>query len=116
MRAATGARRAVAFLLSVKDQAAARRGSRRSSPIQTPATTETYQGVELTVVTPGGEGMSAAFAILGGNVAVVGDITSVKAAIDTNGTASLASDPEFQAAEATMTDDYIGFAYVDMRR
>ena len=59
--------------------------------------------------------MSAAFAILGGNVAVIGDLTSVKAAIDTNGTTSLAADPEFKAAEASADKDYVGFAYVDMQ-
>ena len=65
---------------------------------------------------PGGDGtMSAAFAILGGNVAVIGDLTSVKAAIDTKGTNSLATDPDFEAASATATKDYIGFAYVDMQ-
>ena len=47
--------------------------------------------------------MSAAFAILGGNVAVVGDLASVKPAVDTNGTASLATDPEFKAAQASTT-------------
>jgi hypothetical protein len=104
------------LLLSVKDQAAATAWFQSLiTDSQTPSTTETYQGVELTVVTPAGDGMmSAAYAILGGNVAVVGDTTSVKAAVDTNGTASLATDPEFEAAQASVSDDYIGFAYVDM--
>ena len=105
------------FLMSIKDQAAATAFfDELLTDSQTPTTTETYQGVQLTIVSPGGEGaMSAAFAILGGNVAVIGDLASVKAAIDTNGTASLAADPEFKAAEASTDDDYVGFAYVDMQ-
>ena len=67
------------LLVSVKDQAAASAWfDELLTDSQTPTTTETYQGVEVTVVTPAGDGaMSAAFAILGGNVAVVGDLTSV---------------------------------------
>jgi hypothetical protein len=56
-----------------------------------------------------------AFAILGGNVAVAGDITSVKAAVDTKGSQSLASDPNFKAADKAAKGDYIGFAYVNTK-
>ncbi len=105
------------LLISVKDQAAATIWFNESLvDAQTPSHTETYQGVELTIVTPGGDrAMSAAFAILGGNVAVVGDLASVKAAVDTDGTQSLASDPEFKAAVGSVSGDYIGFAYVDVQ-
>jgi hypothetical protein len=105
------------ILLSVKDQAAASAWfTSVLTDTETPSTTETYQGVTITVVTPGGDkAMSAAFAILGGNVAVAGDLTSVKAAIDTNGSQSLASDPNFKAAADASDKDTIGFAYVDTK-
>lgn len=105
------------ILLSVKDQAAASAWfTSVLTDSETPSTTETYQGVTITVVTPGGDkAMSAAFAILGGNVAVAGDLTSVKAAIDTNGSQSLASDPDFKAAADASDEDTIGFAYVDTK-
>ncbi len=105
------------ILLSIKDQAAASAWfTSVLTDSETPSTTETYQGVTITVVTPGGDkAMSAAFAILGGNVAVAGDLTSVKAAIDTNGSQSLASDPEFKAAADASDQDTIGFAYVDAK-
>ena len=69
---ADGAEPRALVLISVKDQAAATAFfDGLLSDSQTASTTETYQGVELTVVTPGGDGtMSAAFAIVGGNVAV----------------------------------------------
>jgi Protein of unknown function (DUF3352) len=59
--------------------------------------------------------MSAAFAILGGNVAVAGDLTSVKAAIDTNGSQSLASDPNFKSAADASDKDTLGFAYINAK-
>jgi hypothetical protein len=107
------------LLISIKDATAASAwfgALLAEGGIQT--TTETYQGVQVTVVSAGAEVFAqefGAFAILGGNVAVLGDLASVKAAIDTGGTQSLASDPEFEAATASTEGDYIGFAYVDMQ-
>lgn len=105
------------MLLSIKDQAAASAWfTSVLTDTETPSTTETYQGVTITVVTPAGDkAMSAAFAILGGNVAVAGDLTSVKAAIDTKGSNSLASDPNFKAAADASDEDTIGFAYVNTK-
>jgi Protein of unknown function (DUF3352). len=105
------------LLVSVKDQAAA--SAWFTSVLSTSgatSTTEPYQGAQLTIVTPAGDQtMTAAFTILGGNVAVVGDVASVKAAVDTGGKQSLASDPNFKAAAGSTKGDYIGFAYVNTK-
>ncbi len=103
------------ILLSVKDQAAASAWfADVLSESGATSTTQDYKGVTLTIVTPTGDtAMAAAFAILGGNVAVAGDVASVKAAVDTDGSSSLASDPNFKAASGAPKDDYFGFAYVD---
>ena len=80
--------------------------------------TETYNGVTITTVTPpagsGVEaaGMKAAYAVLG-PVLALGDLTSVKAAIDTKGTSGLPTDTQFKEAEASVTGDRLAFAYVD---
>jgi Protein of unknown function (DUF3352) len=105
------------LLLSVKDAAAASAWfTDILSETGTASTTETYEGVQLTVVAPTGDtSMAVAFAILGGDVAVAGDIASVKAAVDTGGSQSLASDPAFKAAAGSSNDDYLGFAYVDTK-
>lgn len=79
--------------------------------------TETYAGVTLTIITPpaGVEaaGMQAAWATFG-PVMALGDTASVKAAIDTKGTAGLPTVEQFQAAEAAFPGDRLGFAYVDV--
>ena len=105
------------LLVSVKDQAAATAWfTDVLSDTGATSTTETYAGTQLTIVTPAGDkAMTAAFAILGGNVAVAGDVTSVKAAVDTNGSQSLASDPNFKTAEASAKGDYFGFAYINTK-
>lgn len=80
--------------------------------------TETYNGVTITTVTPpagsGGElaGTQAAYAVTG-PVLALGDLASVKAAIDTGGKSGLPTVTQFQEAEASVTGDRLGFAYVD---
>lgn len=105
------------MLLSVKDQAAASAWFKSVlTESGTTSTTETYNGTELTVIKdPSGGSMSLAIAILGGNVAVAGDVTSVKAAVDTNGSTSLASNPDFKAAASASSKDTFGFAYVNTK-
>ena len=105
------------LLVSIKDQAAATAWfTGVLSDTGATSTTETYAGTQLTIVTPAGDkSMTAAFAILGGNVAVAGDVTSVKAAVDTKGSQSLASDPDFKAADKSAKGDYFGFAYVNTK-
>jgi hypothetical protein len=104
------------LLLSIKDEALARAWfDGVMAETGTTGTSETYEGVQLTVFAePEMSGVQAAFAIIGGKVAVAGDVTSVKAAIDTNGTAGLAGDPGFAAASAAMEGDHVGLVYVDL--
>lgn len=81
----------------------------------TTSTTETYEGVELTLFTDAEVAAAqAAFAIIDGKVAVAGDVASVKAAVDTGGNAGLTGDPEFEAAVDSMDGDHIGFFYMDL--
>ena len=56
-----------------------------------------------------------AVAFVGGKVAIAGDITSVKAAVDTGGKSGLAADEGFVAARAAAAGDHIGFFFMDTR-
>ncbi len=104
-------------LLSVKDAALAEtwfQGVMTESGAT--GTTETYDGVELTVFSePSMPGAKAAFGIIDGKVAVAGDLASVQAAIDTDGTNGLAGDPAFTTASDAIDADHIGFVYVDLQ-
>ena len=68
--------------------------------------TETYNGVTITTITPPAgasdmaKGLKAGYAVIG-PVLALGDVDSVKAAIDTNGKTGLATDEQFKAASAT---------------
>ena len=77
-------------------------------------TTETYAGATLTVFAET-DGVKAAFALLDGKVAVLGDLASVKAAVDTKGASGFASEPGPKAALASADGDHVGFAYVALR-
>lgn len=78
---------------------------------------ETYNGVTITTITPpadhAGSDMKAAWATLG-PVMALGDLTSVKAAIDTKGSTGLPTVAQFKTAEASLPGDRLGFAYVDL--
>jgi hypothetical protein len=78
-------------------------------------TTETYNGVTITLVTPKDQAMAdvPAWAITG-PVLAMGDVASVKAAIDTNGTTGLNTDEQFQTASASVSGDRLAFTYVDV--
>jgi len=108
------------ILLSVKDAAKATAwadGLVAKSGAAT--TTETYGGVTITLAEPAGDaapdtkGMKAAYAVVG-SVLAIGDPTSVKAVIDTGGKTGLNTNAQFQEAEASVTGDRLGFAYVDL--
>ncbi len=104
-------------LLSIKDEALARTWFTNAlTEMGVTGTKETHQGVELTVFSspekPGGQ---AAFALVGGKVAILGDVASVRVAIDTAGTSPLAKGDAFVAARAAMTGDDLGFVFVDLR-
>ncbi len=85
-------------LLSVKDPTLAQAwfdGVIAKSGAKT--TTETYNGATLTISTEPNK-PKAAFAVLDGKVAAIGDVTSVKAAVDTKGNSGFASEPGPKAA------------------
>ena len=82
------------------------------------SSTESYNGVTITTVTPPASaaalanGMHGAYAVFG-SVIGVGDVASVKAAIDTRGSGGLATNEQFKTAAASVSGDRLGFAYVD---
>ena len=107
----------VAVLLSVKDEALARTWFKNAlTEMGVTTVPEPYEGVELlTFTNPKEASGRAAFALVDGKVAIVGDIASVKAAIDTAGSSPLAKGEDFVAAKASMTGDDLGFVFVDLR-
>ena len=80
--------------------------------------TETYNGATLTLFAAPDPKTSAkaALAIVDGKVAVIGDETSVKAAIDTNGNSGFADQAGPKTALDTADSDHIGFVYVELRQ
>ncbi len=102
-------------LLSVKDQAGVtawlKDAARASSVTMSDAS---YDGANLTLLNSQSEGQGA-FAVLDGKVAVIGDVASVKAAVDTRGEGPFASQPDPKAALAATDSSHLGFAYVDVK-
>jgi hypothetical protein len=105
------------ILLSVKDATLAR--TWLTSTLQEEgisSRSETYNGSELTVVSsPNAPEMEAAFTIADDKVAIVGDTASVKAAVDTKGSSSLAKGDAVRAAQAALTGDDLGFMFLDVK-
>ena len=104
-------------LLSVKDAALA--SSWLDSTLKAEGgsgSPQTYNGASLTVfAAPKASDMQAAYAILDNKVAVVGDVDSVKAAVDTKGGSPLATGEAVSAAQASVTGDSLGFMFVDLK-
>jgi Protein of unknown function (DUF3352) len=105
------------LLLTVKDAALA--SSWLTATLQEEGVTgtkETYNGAELTVfAAPKMPETQAAFTIVEGKVALVGDLASVKAAVDTKGASALAKGDAVAAAQAAVDGDSLGFVFVDMK-
>jgi hypothetical protein len=98
------------LLVSVKDEAAARTWLDATIAASAGATsTEAYGGTTLTLLGDGGEG---AFALIDGKVAVVGDVASVRAAVDTHGAGGFGASPEIKAALDATSGDHVGFVYL----
>lgn len=98
-------------LVAVKDVAAARAWFEAvAAEGQMTLTTETYGGTDLLL----GADAKGAAAFLDG-VMLLGDPTSVRAAIDTAGKGELAKAPDFVAARAAFKGDQLAFAYIDVR-
>jgi hypothetical protein len=99
-------------LVSVKDGAGVTawfRGVAKSSGAT--MSDEAYNGTDLTLLTSA-DGQQGAFAVIGGKVAVIGDVDSVKAAVDTNGDGPFATQVDPEAALVATDTDHIGFLYV----
>ena len=77
-------------------------------------TKQTYNGVQLTIYQQK-DGPSLAYAVIGGKVAALGDLASVKAAVDSNGSSGFASEPGPKAALDAAAKDHVGFVYVALR-
>ncbi len=105
------------LLVSVKDATVAKSWFEKAFvEAGVTGTKETYQGTELTLFADRNmPGVQAGFGIVNGKVAIVGDATSVKAAVDTKGTSGLAKDPGFAAAKGALKGDDLGFMFFDMR-
>ena len=100
-------------LVAIKDEALARAWFDDVLEEATTTSTETHAGTEIRVY-DGPDG-GAAFAIVGGKVAVAGDLASVKASIDTQGAGGLAADETFKTALAATDGDHVGFFFMDTR-
>jgi hypothetical protein len=73
-------------------------------------TTETYGGTTITESTA--DHQAAGFAIIGDKVAVIGDLTSVKAAIDTKGAGAFAGEADPKVALAAAPSNHLALVYV----
>lgn len=99
-------------LLSVKDEALARTWVDAAlTEAGATVTHETYNGADLAVASGREDGRAAA-AVLDARVLVIGDPTSVRAAVDTGGQSPFADSPEFDAALDATSGDHVGFMYV----
>jgi hypothetical protein len=109
-----GTSRALA-LLSIKDQALAQAWFDAAIADTGAKThTEAYSGATLTVFEPT-DGATAALAIVDGEVALAGDVASVKAAVDTQGSSDFASEPGPKAALDSVDGDHVAFGYIALR-
>lgn len=105
------------LLVSVKDAALAQTWFDAAfEKADITGTDETYQGTTLTIFSDPAMGeVQIAFGIVDGKVAVVGDLTSVKAAVDSGGSGGLADTEDFGAAISANDSDHVGFTYIAMR-
>ena len=101
-------------LVSIKDEAGVTawfKGVATSSGVT--MTDVAYDGANLTMLT-GENGVQGAYAVLDGKVAVLGDVDSVKAAVDTKGKSPFATQPNPQAALEATDSSHLGFMYLDV--
>ncbi|MEO5884632.1 MAG: DUF3352 domain-containing protein [Candidatus Limnocylindrales bacterium] len=105
------------LLVSIKDETLARTWFNDAmAKANVTGATETYGATEITVFTePSMPNVQAAFALVGGKVAIAGDLASVKAAVDTKGEGAFGADTDVAAATAAADGDHIGFMFIDLR-
>jgi len=102
------------FLVSIKDQVGATAWFRELATTGgSTLADETYNGATITTASGPGGSAQGALAVLDGKVAVVGDLASVKAAIDTRGKGPFADRPTVKSALDATDSDHVGFVYVD---
>ena len=112
--AAMGAFRLLA-LVSIKDPAAAQAWlDAELTKAGATSTTEAYQGATIHLFDQAA-GLKPAYAIVDGKVIAIGDVASVKAAIDTKGSGGFADEPGPKAALGSVSGDHVGFAYMALR-
>lgn len=115
---------AARFVLLISTKDAAKAGAWMDGIVKAESgattTTETYNGTTITVVTPKDgsltdmAGAKAAYATVG-PVLALGDLTSVKAVVDTQGKTGLATNAQFKEASASVSGDRLGFFYADTK-
>ncbi len=115
---------AARFVLLVSTKDAAKAGAWMDGLVKqdtgATTTTEAYNGTTITVVAPKDGSikhiadMKAAYATVG-PVLALGDLTSVKAVIDTQGRTGLATNAQFKEASASVSGDRLGFFYADTK-
>jgi hypothetical protein len=99
-------------LASVKDEAGVTAWVKdQATSSGTTMSDEAYNGANLTLLNSA-SGPPAAFAVLGGKVAILGDVDSVKAAVDTKGGGPFAAQADPKAALAATNADHVGFVYL----
>ena len=103
-------------LVSIKDPAGAQAWfDAQLTKAGATSTTETYQGDDHPPRSRRPKALKPAFAIVDGKVIALGDVASVKAAIDTNGTSGFADEPGPKAALDSVSSDHVGFVYMALR-
>jgi hypothetical protein len=109
------------LLISVKDATKAKAWADGFVTKQGGTTsTEDYNGSTITTVTPPADVAAEMLGLKGGYVIVgpvlaLGDIDSLKAVIDTKGTAGLPTNAQFKEASAAVTGDHLAFGYLDYK-
>jgi len=102
-------------LVSIKDPAAAQAWLDAAvAKSGSKTTSETYNGATLSVFEAVG-GVQPAYALIDGKVAAIGDVASVKGAVDTKGAGAFSTEDGPKAALASSTGDHVGFMYVALR-
>jgi Protein of unknown function (DUF3352) len=102
-------------LLSVTDGAGAQAYfDKLSASTGEETTKQPYNGVQLTVYA-GQDGPTLAYGVVGGKVVAIGDLASVKAAVDSGGNSGFAGEPGPKAALGAADQAHVGFVYVALR-
>lgn len=78
-------------------------------------TKQDYNGTQLTVYTEK-DGPTFAYGVVDGKVVAIGDLASVKSAVDSNGKSGFADEAGPKAALNAADKDHVGFVYVALRQ